>query len=58
VLVLPLYVPILIFATSAVGAAGEGLSPRPHLLLLASCLAAGLALVPFAAAAALRNALD
>ncbi len=58
VLVLPLYVPVLIFATSAVGAAGEGLSPRPHLLLLASCLAFGLALVPFAAAAALRNALD
>ncbi len=58
VLVLPLYVPILIFATSAVGAAGEGLPPWPHLLLLASCLAAGLALVPFAAAAALRNALD
>jgi heme exporter protein B len=58
VLVLPLYVPVLIFATSAVGAAGEGLSPRPHLLLLASFLAFGIALVPFAAAAALRNALD
>jgi heme exporter protein B len=57
-LVLPLYVPILIFATSAVGAAGEGLSPRPHLLLLASFLVAGLVLVPFAAAAALRNALE
>ena len=57
-LVLPLYVPILIFATSAVSAAGEGLSPRPHLLLLASFLVAGLVLVPFAAAAALRNALE
>jgi heme exporter protein B len=58
ILVLPLYVPVLIFATSAVGAAGEGLSPRPHLLLLASFLALGLALAPFAAAAALRNALE
>jgi heme exporter protein B len=57
-LVLPLYVPILIFATSAVGAAGEGLSARPHLLLLASFFVAGLVLVPFAAAAALRNALE
>jgi heme exporter protein B len=57
VLVLPLYVPILIFATSAVVAAGEGLSPRPHLLLLASSLTFSLFLVPFAAAA-LRNALD
>ncbi len=58
ILVLPLYVPVLIFATSAIGAAGEGLSPRPHLLLLASFLAGGLAVVPFAAAAALRNALE
>ena len=57
-LVLPLYVPILIFATSAIGAAGEGLSARPHLLLLASFFVAGLVLVPFAAAAALRNALE
>ena len=58
VLVLPLYVPVLIFATSAVGAAGEGLSPWPHLLLLSSMLAAALALAPFAASAALRNALE
>jgi heme exporter protein B len=57
-LVLPLYIPILIFATSAIGAAGEGLSSRPHLLLLAAFFVGGLALVPFAAAAALRNALE
>lgn len=57
-LVLPLYVPILIFATSAIGAASEGLSPRPHLLLLASFFVGGMVLVPFAAAAALRNALE
>jgi heme exporter protein B len=58
VLVLPLMVPALIFATSAVDAAGEGLSATPHLLLLGSMLAAAVALVPFAAAAALRNALE
>ena len=58
VLVLPLYVPILIFATSAVGAVAEGLSARPHLLLLGSMLVLGLVLVPFAAAAALRSALE
>jgi heme exporter protein B len=58
VLVLPLYVPILIFATSAAAAVGSGLSPRPHLLLLASFLVLSIVLVPFAAAAALRNALE
>lgn len=58
VLVLPLYVPVLIFATSAVGAVGDGLSARPHLLLLASILVLGLVLAPFAAAAALRSALE
>jgi len=57
VLVLPLYVPVLIFATSAVGAVGDGLSARPHLLLLASILVLGLVLAPFAAAA-LRSALE
>jgi heme exporter protein B len=58
VLVLPLYVPALIFATSAISAVGQGMSPAPHLLLLGSMLAASLAVVPFAAAAALRNALE
>jgi heme exporter protein B len=57
-LILPLYVPVLVFATSAIGAAVEGLAVRPHLLLLASLLVLGLALVPFAAAAALRNAIE
>ena len=57
-LVLPLYVPVLIFATSAVAAMGNDLSPRPHLLLLASMLVLSVALIPFAAAAALRSALE
>ena len=58
VLVLPLYVPALIFATSAVGAAAEGLPARPHLLLPASMLVVGLVVVPFVAAAALGSALE
>ena len=58
VLVLPLYVPALIFATSAVGAASEGLPARPHLLLLAAMLVLGLVAAPFVAAAALRSALE
>ncbi len=58
ILVLPLYVPVLIFATSATGAVAEGLPARPHLLLLASFLVLGIVLAPFAAAAALRNALE
>jgi len=57
VLVLPLYVPVLIFGVSAVDAAVFGLSVRPHLLLLGAMLAGAAALAPWAAAAALRQAL-
>ena len=56
-LVLPLYVPILIFAVSAIDAQLAGLAARPHLLLLAAILALALPLTPIAAAAALRQAL-
>jgi heme exporter protein B len=64
-LVLPLYIPVLIFGVGAIEAAigaidgpiGE-LGARPHLLLLGAFLAAALALAPFAAAAALRQALE
>jgi heme exporter protein B len=55
--VLPLYVPALIFASGAVDAAASGMAVRPHLLLLAGCLALALPLAPIAAAAALRDAL-
>lgn len=55
--VLPLYVPALIFASGAVDAAAAGMAVRPHLLLLAGCLALALPLAPIAAAAALRDAL-
>lgn len=58
VLVLPLGLPVLIFGTAAADAAGFGLSPRPHLLLLGAFLAASLPLCPAAAGAALRAAVD
>jgi len=57
-LVLPLFVPALIFAVGAIDAAATGLSPRANLLLLAGLLAASLPLAPLAAAAAIRQALD
>lgn len=57
-LVLPLYIPTLIFGAAAVDAAAFGLSPAPHLLLLAAVLCVALALAPWAAAAALRLALE
>ncbi len=58
ILVLPLTVPVLIFGVMAADAASGGLSPRPHLLLLAALLAAALPLCPLAAGAALRSAAE
>jgi heme exporter protein B len=55
-LILPLVTPVLIFGVAAADAASGGLSPRPHLLLLAALLAAALPLCPLAAGAGLRNA--
>jgi heme exporter protein B len=57
-LILPLYIPVLIFGAGAIDAASSGLSPRPHLLLLAGFLAAALPLAPWAGAAALRQAME
>jgi heme exporter protein B len=57
-LVLPLYIPILIFGVGAVEGEVMGLSGRPQLLILAAMLLAALALTPFATAAALRLALE
>jgi heme exporter protein B len=57
-LVLPLYVPPLVFGAAAVAASAAGGSPRPHLLLLGALSLAALALAPWAAAAALRQALE
>ena len=57
-LVLPLYLPVLIFATGAVEAVLAAEGARAHLLLLGALTLAALALAPLAAAAALRQALD
>ena len=57
-LVLPLYVPILIFGAGSVDAVRAGLSASPHLSLLAAGLLVALVGAPFAAAAAVRVALD
>jgi len=54
-LVLPLYIPVLIFGVTAVDAALAGMPIRPHLLLMAAILAAALPLAPWAAAAAIRT---
>jgi heme exporter protein B len=57
-LVLPLYIPVLIFGVSGVEGEVMGLSGRPQLLILGAMLLAALALAPIAAAAALRLALE
>ena len=57
-LILPLFIPVLIFGAGAVDAALSGLSARPHLLILAALLAAALPLTAVASAAALRQALE
>ncbi len=53
-LVLPLYVPTLIFGAEAVSRGIDGFDNTTPLLLLAGITAASVALLPFAAAAALR----
>jgi heme exporter protein B len=58
VLVLPLYIPVLIFAAGAIDAAIMGLPVRPYLLILAAMLVAALPLAPWASAAALRQSLN
>ncbi|NVK42645.1 MAG: heme exporter protein CcmB [Oceanospirillaceae bacterium] len=53
-LVLPLYIPVLIFGSGAVQAAVTGLPLAGYLALLGAMLALGLVLAPLAIAAALR----
>ncbi len=57
-LVLPLYVPALIFGVGATDAALMGMAVRPHLLLLGAVLLVMLIVTPLAGAAALRQALE
>jgi heme exporter protein B len=54
ILVLPLYIPTLIFGARAAVAAGEGLDPLPAFLPLVGLTLFTLALAPFTAALALR----
>ncbi|MEQ4531533.1 MAG: heme exporter protein CcmB [Mixta sp.] len=56
-LVLPLAVPVLIFASAAIDAAGTGLPISGYLAILGAMLAASASLAPFATAAALRISL-
>ncbi|WP_375057652.1 heme exporter protein CcmB [Zobellella sp. DQSA1] len=53
-LTLPLYIPVLIFATSAIEAATMGVAYNGQLAILGAMLAGSITLAPFAIAAALR----
>lgn len=57
-LVLPLYIPVLIFGVAAVEAAIGGFNVRPQLLILSGLFVGALALTPWASAAGLRQALE
>jgi heme exporter protein B len=57
-LVLPLYVPVLIFGANAVGASAAGLPVTGQLYMLGAFLALALSLAPLATAAALRISID
>ncbi len=57
-LVLPLYIPALIFGAGAVQAHGSGMGAGGHLSLLAAMLALALFFAPWATTAALRIALE
>lgn len=57
-LILPLFVPVLVFGAGAVTAGLTGINPGPHLSLLGAFLAVSSCVGPWAACAALRVALD
>ena len=57
-LVLPLFVPVLIFGVGAVEASIGGTQPRTYLLLLSAGTLGALAIMPWACVAALRIAHD
>ena len=57
-LILPLYVPVLVFGTAAVDAAAAGLDFSAPLAVLAAFALLALTLAPLAVAAAVRIALD
>ena len=57
-LVLPLYIPTLIFGAGAVAASAHGMSAEAHLSLLAAVSLLSLVLAPLATAAALRISVE
>lgn len=57
-LVLPLYVPVLIFGAGAVGAQAAAIGAQSHLLLLAAFLVVSSLFAPWATAAGLRISLE
>jgi heme exporter protein B len=57
-LVLPLYIPVLIFGAGAVEASVSGTGAQPYLLLLAATLILSLVFAPWATSAALRISVE
>ena len=57
-LVLPLFIPVLIFGVSAVDAATQGLPFKAQLLIMGGFFLGALALTPFAAAAGIRQSIE
>ncbi|MBT6537481.1 MAG: heme exporter protein CcmB [Rhodospirillaceae bacterium] len=57
-LLLPLYIPVLIFDAGAIDGAIAGRDITPQLMILGGFLLAALALAPWATAAALRQAIE
>ena len=57
-LILPLFIPVLIFGVSAVDGVMVNLSSKPQLLFLSGLFLASLVLCPWASAAALRQAVE
>lgn len=57
-LVLPLYIPVLIFGAGASGAVAVAVSPAAYLLITGALSLFALAIAPWASAAALRIALE
>ena len=57
-LVLPLYIPVLIFGAGAIEASVSGTEPQAYLLLLGATLVLALTFAPWATAAALRISVE
>jgi len=57
-LILPLYIPALIFGAGAVDASIIGVSPQPNIYLLGALLILSLGFAPWATSAALRISLE